>query len=425
MSSEEAVREALIHKTEEFSDRPPSLRGEILFQKHDVAFGNNHPIWNYIKKNMMQAMKLHGRGLQQLESMTLEFGTDMLAEMDRHCGEAFDPCEIIRSTIGSIIMALTYGYSTHADVIRFANLERMFIEMMQPQGLYLLLDTFPWLRFLLPQVRQIHNRALKIRQGIEETFRHFTATRKDKADCGSIVYIDHFLNLFETQCNSGPLKNHEKLDEKHVIFAGVDLLIGGITTTSVTLYSLLGILVNHPSIQDTAYGDIRAVIGERYPNIEDRTNLPFIEAILLEAHRYITLNPVLLPHFCTSGSKLMGYEIPPGTLIFPNIWSVHHNPEYWESPWMFNPYRFMEDGKLVPPDHINRQRIMSFSAGKRKCPGEFFARNRLFILLTMMLQKFKFLPAEGHPLPKHDPREYDVRLNLIIKPYKLSAHLRK
>ena len=40
-----------------------------------------------------------------------------------------------------------------------------------------------------------------------------------------------------------------------------------------------------------------------------------------------------------------------------------------------------------------------------------------------MLQKFHFLPAAGHPRPKHDPREYDVRVNIIIKPYHLTAKM--
>ncbi len=426
MSSDEAIREVLIQNQEDFSDRPPSLRAEILLQNHDVVFGNNTPTWNYIKKHMLRAMKLHGDGLQHLESFSLQFGMEMLAEIEKHCGNAFDPSQIIRLTTGSIIMVLTYGYSTHADVNTFADIERVVSRLLQPQGLFLLLDIFPWLTFLLPQVRRIHNDVLKLGQDIEQTFRRFLTTRKQNINKqGYNVYIDHFLNLFEN-CDSGLLENKNvKLDEQHVIFAGADLLIAGISTTYVTLYTLLGILVNHPSIQDTAYHQISEIIGKRPPNIEDRQNLPFLEATLLEAHRYITLNPVLVPHYCALGSKIKGYKIPPGTLVLPNVWSLHHNPDYWESPWMFNPYRFLEDGKLVAPDHINRQRVMMFSAGKRKCPGEIFAKNRLFILLTLMLQKFKFLPAEGHPRPKHDPREYDVRLALIIKPYKLSAQLRK
>ncbi len=375
MSSDEAIREVLIHKQENFSDRPPSLRADMtLHQHHDVVFGNNTPKCQYIKKNMIRAMKLHGDGLKQLESMVLEFGMEMLAEMEKHCGDAFDPYKIIQLTVGSIIMALTYGYSTHADVNTFANLEFELIKILQPHGLHLLLDIFPWSRFLLPPIRHIHSKALKLGQDIEQTFRQFTNTRKDNINKHEYkVYIDHFLNLIQTQHDFGHVESeNESLNEKHVIFAGVDLLCAGIGTTTVTLYSLLGILVNHPSIQDTAYNEISEVIGERPPNIEDRQNMPFVEAILLEAHRYITITPLLIPHYCTSGSKLKGYEIPPGTLILPNVWSLHHDPDYWDSPWMFNPYRFIEDGKLVPPDHINRQRSMGFSAGKRKCPGEIF-----------------------------------------------------
>ena len=94
---------------------------------------------------------------------------------------------------------------------------------------------------------------------------------------------------------------------------------------------------------------------------------------------------------------------------------------YWDEPWLVNPDRFIENGSIVPPDHPNKQRIFSFGTGRRSCPGEQFAKNRMFLMVIMMLQKFKFLPAEGEPRPQTDPHDYMFG----IKPYKVQVQLRK
>ncbi len=426
MSSEEAIRDVLIHKQDHFSDRPPSLRVQLIMpQDDDVLFGNDSPTRHYKKNHMMRAMKQHGDGLKNLEYMTLKFGREMLATMEKYAGDAFDPFNAIRLCVGSIIMALTYGYSTNNDVNAFIDFEAKGTKMLQPNGLYLLLDVFPWLRCVSPKLRSIHKELWKIGKDCEQLFKLFTDTRKENVKAyDSKIFIDYFLNLLETQGNS-ERDDNVVLKEKDVVFLGKDILMAGVATTSATLYSLLGILVNNPSIQDKAYAEIIEVIGTRHPTIEDRYNMPFIEAIILEAHRYISLNPVLIPHFCTSDSKLKGYLIPRGTIVLANVWDLQSNENYWDQPWVFNPERFIENGKIVTPDHIKRQRVLSFGAGRRRCAGEIFAKNRLFILVTLLLQKFKFLPAEGHPRPQHDPRNYDMRLTLQIKPYQLSAQLRE
>ncbi len=423
---EEAIRDVLIHKQEHFSDRPPSLRAELIVPGFNVIFGNSSPAWHYKKKHMMRAIKQHGDGLKKLESLTLTFGMEMLTTIEKHAGEAFDPYKVIRLSVGSIIMALTYGYSTNHDVNAFLDIEAEGIKMVQPHGLYLLLDIFPLLRFVFPKLMSIYKEVWKIGKDSEQLFTLFTNTRKQNMEADeSEVFIDHFLNLLDTQSELNAEKDNIMVSEKDVIFIGSNLLGAGVTTTSATLYTILGILVNHPSLQDKAYNEIVKVIGERHPCIEDRQNMPFVEAVILEAHRYIALMPVLLPHYCTSGSELNGYLIPEGTMVLANIWSLQHNESYWDQPWVFNPERFLENGKIVPPDHVNKQRVLNFGAGRRQCLGEIFARNRLFILVTLLLQKFKFLPAEGHPRPEHDPRKYDVRLSVIIKPYKFSVQLRE
>ena len=43
--------------------------------------------------------------------------------------------------------------------------------------------------------------------------------------------------------------------------------------------------------------------------------------------------------------------------IMINVYGVDHDPDVWDDPYEFNPERFLDpDGKLLPPDHINRKR---------------------------------------------------------------------
>lgn len=52
--------------------------------------------------------------------------------------------------------------------------------------------------------------------------------------------------------------------------------------------------------------------------------------------------------FPPSVSEFKGYTIPKGTLVFPNLWSVHRDPAVWENPDTFNPARFLDkEGKLL------------------------------------------------------------------------------
>ena len=49
---------------------------------------------------------------------------------------------------------------------------------------------------------------------------------------------------------------------------------------------------------------------------------------------------------------------------------IHLNDKFFEDPLKFKPERFLDiNGKFVPSD-----KIMLFSIGKRRCPGEALAR---------------------------------------------------
>ncbi len=183
-------------------------------------------------------------------------------------------------------------------------------------------------------------------------------------------------------------------------------------------------MAHHPEIQHRAYKDIISVLGTKRPTLKDQALLPYIQAMILEVFRIASYFVFIVPRFAKKETSLNGYFIPKNTIIFPNIWSLHHDERYWENPWEFNPLRFMENGAILPVHHEVRQRMLIFGKGLRSCPAEDLSKDHLFLLITMMFQKYKFLPAEGYPKPKHDPHTYKLLFTLQTEPYYLSVRPR-
>ena len=363
----------------------------------------------------MAALKQHGDGLKNLESKTLLCGEQMLKTIADYNGEPFEHGQLIHMTLAHIMLVLMFGKSSDEDATAFVKDVNEIVEVLGPVGRYLILDITPFLRYFLSPVKRAYTTLLNVVTNRNSMYDKHIAARRKLYDHPNVeVFIDHFfkLNIINQ------IDTAKKADIRTI---AMDMFVGGITTTSKTLEMMLAILVNHPKIQDDVFREIDDVIGKRHPKIEDKLSMPFTQAVILETLRYHSSLPFAIPHVTKCDSELKGFLIPAGTIVFPNLFGLHHDARYWESPLEFNPNRWLENGKIVPPDHIKKQRLLPFGAGRRQCPGEVFARNRLFILTTMLLQKFKFVTAEGHPRPNYDP--FDCKVDFILKPepYKLSV----
>ncbi len=106
---------------------------------------------------------------------------------------------------------------------------------------------------------------------------------------------------------------------------GTDIVTTGQLTTSFVIQITIGLLVNHQDIQDKAYREIKEVIGQKTPTSEDRSKLPYVEALMLESLRYGTIGPVAKPHCTSEDAELNGYFIPKESLVISNIWNISHD----------------------------------------------------------------------------------------------------
>lgn len=76
-----------------------------------------------------------------------------------------------------------------------------------------------------------------------------------------------------------------------------------------------------PEVQRKAQDEIERVIGHyQLPKVEDRANLPYINAIVKEVLRWHPVAPMGIPHMSTTDDTYNDYFIPKGSLILANIW---------------------------------------------------------------------------------------------------------
>jgi len=75
-------------------------------------------------------------------------------------------------------------------------------------------------------------------------------------------------------------------------------------------------MVHFPEVQKKIQEEIQRVVGDdRLPGLEDKPNMPYCQAVLLELSRYFTPGPLAGPRVTTSDCTYRGYFIPKGTMV--------------------------------------------------------------------------------------------------------------
>ena len=197
-----------------------------------------------------------------------------------------------------------------------------------------------------------------------------------------------------------------------------DMIIAGTDTSAQTVNWFLLLLANRPEVQARVHEELDRVVGRNaVPTVEDRTRLPYTFASLAESMRYRTIGPLGLPHRASEDTEVGGYRIHAGTQVLGNIYSIHHDPRYWDSPNEFMPERFLpqEDGSMSPA--LTSPAYLPFGTGHRRCPGRRFAETTVWLHVTRMMHRLRLETPSGVQLSE------DEMFGLAIspRPYALKA----
>uniref|UniRef100_A0A8C8VH63 Cytochrome P450 2U1 n=1 Tax=Pelusios castaneus TaxID=367368 RepID=A0A8C8VH63_9SAUR len=385
LSDFEAVREALVGQAEVFSDRPSVPIVAMLTKKKGIVFAPYGPVWRQQRKFSHSTLRHFGLGKHSLEPKIIEELKYVKEEMLRHGKNPFNPFSIISNAVSNVICSMAFGRRFDYEDIEFKTMLRFMSRALEisVNGLLLLVNICPWLYYLpfgpFRELRQIEFDITAFLKKIIAQHRD-TLDRENPRD---------FIDMYLLQVEEAKKRNSESsFSEDYLFFIIGDLFIAGTDTTTNTLLWCLLYMSLHPEVQEKVHAEIEVVIGcDRVPSLTDKTHMPFTEATIMEVQRMTVVVPLSVPRMASETAVLRGYIIPKGSLIVPNLWSVHRDPSIWERPDDFQPTRFLdENGQL-----IKKETFIPFGIGKRVCMGEQLAKMELFLMFVNLMQTFTFV----------------------------------
>ena len=318
--------------------------------------------------------------------------------MEEQDGKPFDPADYLIRAVADDISGIIFrdGSNTaNPELNRLLKLNTDIIADADDFQMVAILDFFPFARYL---PLKVYDRFLQKFYELHDIIRKLLRERKETFDPNEPVE-DFMSALFraEHDLEEEREKNKEKaahVSEEHFVVTIEDMFLGGYETTSTALRFIIAFLANHPKYQEDIQRQLDEVVANQRPSLDDRPNLPLVQATILEALRVGNMLPLAVPHVTITDTTLCGYRIPKGTLVFANTESVHLDPKCWEDPTMFNPHRHIDtNGKLI----TIQDNFYPFGAGRRVCAGEALAKVELFLFVSWLLHNFTFVPEEGHP----------------------------
>ncbi|KAJ1410166.1 Cytochrome P450 [Sesbania bispinosa] len=194
--------------------------------------------------------------------------------------------------------------------------------------------------------------------------------------------LDILISLKDT--NNKPILTIEEIKAQ-----SLELVLGGVDNPSNAAERALAEMINQPDLLQRATEELDNVVGkQRLVQESDIPKLNYVKACAREALRLHPINPFNPPHVCMNETKVGNYLIPKGSHVLLSKQGLGRNSKVWNEPLKFKPERHLKsDGSMIvlaEPD----LRFISFSTGKRACPGIVLGTSMAVMLLGRLLHGF-------------------------------------
>ncbi|XP_047021878.1 cytochrome P450 18a1-like [Helicoverpa zea] len=329
---------------------------------------------------------------------------ELMAELDGSKGKAVNPTSLFGRHIHNVITQLMMSFRFTANDEAFTMFNERVSRGMRLFGLVLIGEHVKaYLK--LPGKQVIINEIKRNLSDLSQFHRdHIVERMKERASLTIPKepqdLLDHYLDKIEAE------KKALDKNEKKNIFPGVqpenqivqvmnDLFSAGMETSLSTLMWTFIMMLRNPEVADKARSELKKVVppGEMV-TMAHRLELPYIEAVLLETMRYVSIVPLGTTHVNTADWKIGKYIVPAGTHIIPLINKMNMDPDIYPEPELFKPERFIKGDKFTVTDTF-----MQFGIGQRMCIGNLLARMELFLFFSNVMHNFEFRMPEGEEIP--------------------------
>lgn len=214
----------------------------------------------------------------------------------------------------------------------------------------------------------------KIKSQVESTL------ARDKAE-NKQIYKTIFQELRDSNLPPAEKTVQRLMDE------GMILIGAGGDTTAHTLTVLVFHLLKNPDTLAKLTKELKEAIPDpqNLPSWTKLEQLPFLRAVLLEAHRIAAVLTVRQIRSAPNENlQFRDWTIPADTPVSMSLHFMHRDPELFTDPMSFKPERW------VGPERVNEKYVMPFSKGSRACIGIHLASAELVLTVASLFRRFQF-----------------------------------
>ena len=351
---------------------------------------NDGPHWKEQRTATLSILKQLGMGKNILAEDITQECQEYLKAIGEAEGNPQDIKGVTFISITNVICALALGQRYDYDDSRFKRIigimHHSFTTILSLKAM--ILNVWPVLHYVpgdFFNVKLMKDNRVELDQMILDFFKNGN----------SKSFIANYIIQQEIKENKG---QNTSLDDKNLVKICEDLLGAGSDTTASTLMFFVLYMILYPDVQEKMFQEINTHIGtERTPTLADKKNLKYVNAAIFETQRMGNVVPIGIVHKASRDTWFKGYRIPKDTSVVGCLTSIMFDEEIWGPDVdSFRPERFLDDAGNLKSfgQHI------PFCIGRRACPGEALAKMVMFIYVTSMCQRFKFLPEVDGQKPE-------------------------
>uniref|UniRef100_A0AAQ6IA54 Cytochrome P450, family 2, subfamily X, polypeptide 9 n=1 Tax=Anabas testudineus TaxID=64144 RepID=A0AAQ6IA54_ANATE len=401
------------HRAKNFppGPRPVPILGNLLHLNLENPIADLKRVTEQRRFGLM-TLRNFGLGKHSMEQRILVEVHHLIKHLEQSASKTICPHVLFHSAASNVICQVLFAKHFNYDDEFMKSLVVAFLDTGKLiNGFWgLIYDSMPMLRNLpLP-----FQRAFKLFTTAREKHAEILAEdKKTRVPGKPRHFMDCYLDELEKRGDDGSSFSEDQLGAFIM-----DLHAAGTDTTANTLLSFFLYLMNYPQIQERCQQEIDKVLdGKDDASFEDRHQMPYVQAVIHEIQRVANTVPLSFFHCTTKDTELLGYSIPRGTIIIPNLSSVMFEEGQWKFPHEFNPENFLNENE----EFVKPEAFIPFSAGPRMCLGEGLARMELFLFVVTLLRKFKFIWPEDAGEPDYIPL---FGITQTPKPYGMKLQLR-
>ncbi|WRX19217.1 Cytochrome P450 - like 10 [Theobroma cacao] len=376
-----------------FAGRPRIQVAQVFsYGFKGMAFAGYGSYWRSVRK-LYNVQLLSVSKIESLAPMRREMVSLLVESLkkDAAAQKVVNLSEKLGALIEDMTLRMVIGHMKYDQF----NLKELVQEVTSLAGAFNLADYVPFLgaldlQGLRPRIKAASGALDKALENIidEHELKNIHEQQKQQRD-----FVDLMLTMLNQPMNphDDPMYIVDRTTIKAII---VDLITGGLDTTTTTIEWAVTELIRNPRAMQHLQRELQSFVGI-YRTVEeiDLPKLTYLDMVVKETLRLHPVAPLLVPHESMEDTTIDGYYIPKKSRILVNVWAIGRDPDVWSNNVEeFFPERFI-DSNIDLRGHDFE--LIPFGAGRRMCPGMKLGLTTVKFVLAQLVHCFDWELPDG------------------------------